>query len=220
MGSTACDERVLRVVAMGGVLTTRGVVTPNGYKAPHAMAAPRPRTPAMLINGLRLHFRAAGRDGPDTLRDTGRARADVTRMADRSPAATADEGAPMKRQRLGPHALAYALLAVLLAAVAPLGPAQTARAADPCGTKPDDYPGATYRVIAPELILRITFLAGGTFEYELEDGVVRQGTYTATPQALTLVSEVTDHSIFRGCDGTSTRPGIIAFPGGLIARST
>ncbi len=126
----------------------------------------------------------------------------------------------MKRRPLGPRALAFPLLAALLAAVTPLGPAQTARAADPCGTKPDDYAGATYRVIAPELILRITFLAGGTLEYELEDGVVHQGTYTATPQALTLTSEVTDHSIFRGCDGASTKPAIIAFPGGLIARST
>ncbi|MCD9194725.1 hypothetical protein [Streptomyces albireticuli] len=125
----------------------------------------------------------------------------------------------MKRHRLGPRALALPLLAALLTALT-LGPAGAARAADPCGTKPADYVGATYRVIAPELILRITFLAGGAFEYELEDGVVHQGTYTATAQVLTLVSESsTDRSVFRGCDGTSTSPGFIAFPGALVARS-
>ncbi|GHC59681.1 hypothetical protein [Streptomyces cinnamoneus] len=126
----------------------------------------------------------------------------------------------MKRHRLSLRVLAFPLLAALLAAVTPLGSALPAQAADPCGTKPDDYTGATYRVIAPEIILRITFLADGKFEYELDDGVVHQGTFTATPQALTLVSEGADRSVFRGCDGTSTSPGFLAFPGGLAVRST
>ncbi|UQI45556.1 hypothetical protein M1P56_14955 [Streptomyces sp. HU2014] len=125
-----------------------------------------------------------------------------------------------KQHRPGARALALPLLAALLTAVTPLGPAGTARAADPCGTKPDDYIGATYRVVAPELIIRITFLAGGVFEYALEDGVVHNGTYTATAQALTLVSEGTDRSVFRGCDGTSSSPGFIAFPSALISRGT
>ncbi|MBF6047189.1 hypothetical protein GO001_18415 [Streptomyces sp. NRRL B-1677] len=126
----------------------------------------------------------------------------------------------MNRNRLGPRALAFPLLTALLMAVTPLGFTQTARAADPCGTNPADYVGVTYRVIAPAVIIRLTFLAGGKFEYELEDGVVHQGTYTATPQELTLISESTDHSDFRGCDGTSATPGFLAFPGALAVRST
>lgn len=126
----------------------------------------------------------------------------------------------MKRHHPGPRALAFPLLSALLMAVTPLGLTQTARAADPCGTKPADYVGVTYRVVAPAVIIRFTFLAGGKFEYELEDGVVHQGTYTATPQELTLVSESTDHSAFRGCDGASATPGFLAFPGALAVRST
>lgn len=126
----------------------------------------------------------------------------------------------MKRHRLRLSSVVFPLLAAVLVALTPLGPARPARAADPCGTRPDDYVGVTYRLNAPETTLRITFRAGGVFEYELGDGVIHQGTYTATPQAVSLVTEGTDRSVFRGCDGTSATPGVIVFPGGIVVQNT
>ena len=97
--------------------------------------------------------------------------------------------------------------------------ATPAHAADACGTYNSDYAGHEYSATALGDVINIAFDDYGILHVVVHESTGTRswdGTYSASPETLTVTAglrHTTDYdtTVFRGCDGDSSTPGILVF---------